>query len=96
MAKGINLSRGVTIYLRFVRDCTARHEDVDLFNAPSECHKDVSDINTVMFRRVRRHIKGVTGLRWKPFIREVRRRTCAKFVYVYSFPHVSDSRPDYV
>lgn len=85
MAKktGCNIGLGMSIFRRFVRLCAAMHTEVNEMHAPSECHGDVSMSNARAFRTVRRQIKAVTGLRWRVFMREVRRRTTGRFAYIY-------------
>jgi len=73
--KGHNIGRGVSLWLAFQRAEHAAHEDVDAFDAPGECHVLVEKFYRRRERLVRRHIRGVTGLPFDLFCREVRRRT---------------------
>jgi hypothetical protein len=76
--KGRNIGRGVSIWINHIRGEQSLHDEVDAYFAPSECHALVARGETYRNRIVRRHIKSVTGLSFRAFKREVRRRTSAR------------------
>lgn len=68
-----NISRALTLVAGL--ECTEifMHADVSAWGAPSECHHDVSRGEGERAREMRRHVRGITGLRWRAFVRAVRR-----------------------
>lgn len=75
------MSLGLEILLEAQRREDAMHEDVDAFNAPSECHALVSRGLADRLRHARRRIRAATGLTFRQFEREIARRTSAKWAY---------------
>lgn len=78
---GHDIGKGLSLWIRFHREEEEAHADVDAFFAPSECHALVSKGEHKRERRVRRHIKAVTGLRWRLFVRECERRTSPRTMH---------------
>lgn len=70
-----NLGRGLTIFLEHHRYENFMHDEIDAWHAPSECHALASRGEDRRFRAMRRHVEGVTGLKWKVFREQVIRRT---------------------
>lgn len=58
------------------------HADIAAFGAPSECHGAVSKGEARRMRDLRRRIKGLTGLKWREFRKEVTARTSDKVLYL--------------
>ena len=81
--KGHDIGKGVTILRKFNQECNESFEDLHVYYAPSECYKDVDKAQKRRFRTVHKHIKGVTGLKYKVFLSEVARRTSYKWSYFY-------------
>jgi len=84
-AIGHDIGKGLSIWLRFMRSEDEAHEDVDRFHAPSECHALVSKGIEKRLRVLRRHIKATTGLKYRVFERECRRRTSPSAMYRIGF-----------
>lgn len=68
-----NISRALTLVAGLECYESFMHADVSAWGAPSECHDDVSRGEGVRMRKMCRHVRGITGLRWRVFVRAVRR-----------------------
>jgi hypothetical protein len=79
--KGRNIGKGMTILRRFNRSENEIFDDLAAFYAPSECYGAVRESIERDFREVKRHIKAVTGLKFKEFEKEVKRRTSPHWLY---------------
>lgn len=82
MTRGQNIGRALSLLSRFVEACEMDEEFGAAMGAPmSELRPIINRGRARQMRKLRRRIKGITGLKWKIFVAEVERRTSARFVH---------------
>lgn len=77
-----NISRAASLIIIYQREITLGDEmDAGLY-APSECYTHIDRWRARHWRKIRRHIKGITG--WKASVveKEIKARTSARWVYM--------------
>lgn len=72
-----NLSRGVTILRKFNEANNQNWDDPRAY----EVGDLISKCEQKRFRQVKRHIKGVTGLKYRQFVQAVTKRTSHRWVH---------------
>lgn len=78
--KGRDIGKAAGIVRAFFEAEESFHADVAAWGAPGECHTLISSGECRRFRTVRRHVKAVTGLPWRVYVSEVKRRTSPRCV----------------
>lgn len=79
---GHDLGKAITVIHRFVRGCDEDDEFGRAMGAPmGELRPIIAKGRAKSFRRIRRQVKAVTGLRWNVFLREVERRTSPRWMH---------------
>lgn len=73
------VGRAISILADFDAGETLAHLDVDLYNAPSECHGLVSRGELTRRRRAYRHAKSVSGLTSRQFRKVLKNLSCRHY-----------------
>lgn len=82
MAKGHDIGRALSIVNRFWRGCSMDDEFSHHMGAPmGELWPIISKGRAKAFRKIKRRVKAMTGLKWRMFCREVERRTSTRWAY---------------
>ena len=79
--KGKNIGAGCSIVRKFWREVDDAHLEIRMYYAPSECHDLVHKHSRKVFRLIKKRVKGITGLNWRTFTKEVERRTSPRWMY---------------
>lgn len=74
-----NLSRAVSLLVQFERRESGYHDSLGAYYAPSECYADLNRGRPRRWHRVRKHVEGVTGLKWKQFVKACEARVAHKW-----------------
>jgi hypothetical protein len=69
-----NLSKVVTILAHFEAQEVILHEEIDAYNAPSECHDLVEKSCRKKFRTVRRQVEAIARRPWRIIQKELEKR----------------------
>lgn len=79
---GHDIGKGLSIFERWARHCLEDDEYSEAMGAPmDELYPIINRGRARAFRTIRRHIKAVTGLSWRMFVREVKYRTSERWRY---------------
>lgn len=80
--KGHDIGRGLTLVNRFFRSTEEDEEFSRAMGAPmGELRHIINKGNARGFRRLRRQVKAITGLKWRVFEEEVKRRTSYRYCH---------------
>jgi hypothetical protein len=86
--RGNNIGKALGLVMRYNETVAEAHYEVDAMYAPSECHSLITRSYLCSWRRVRRHIKAITGLNIKEFFKECEARTSPRWMHVNGmYPH---------
>lgn len=83
--KGHNIGRGLSVVHRFFNGCDHDDDFGRAMGAPmGELRHLISRGRARGFRLIRKRVRAITGLKWREFEKEVKRRTNAKWVHYRS------------
>jgi hypothetical protein len=83
--RGHDVGRGLSMVHAYVDACSADEEFGAAMGAPmGELRHIIAAGRARQFRRLRRRVKSVTGLKWRVFEAEIERRTSARWVHFRS------------
>lgn len=83
--RGQNIGKALSLLNRIANDWDHDEQFGSAMGAPmGELRPIISKGRARTFRKVRRHVKALTGLKWRVFCDEVERRTNGKWVHFHS------------
>lgn len=83
--RGTNIGRALGLLHRWMEGCALDEEFGHAMGAPmGELRHMIDRGRCKDLRHLRRRIKGMTGLKWRVFLKEVERRTSARWTHFHS------------